>query len=136
LIAVVVDATLPFPIKCTILSPHRVFFRGRIPLARIRRLAESTNILLLISADKAMHHHSLASRQQLLATPPLSPPFGAGTAVMVTDGGGLDVEHCYFLGKNVSVSNIEFAPGYYTNTTVFNKSHATMTSGLLPLTAS
>jgi hypothetical protein len=130
LVAIVVNASLPFQLKCTVLSPHRVLFRGRIPLARIRRLAESPNVLLLIPADKAMHRHSLATRTQLLATPPLAPPFGTGTAIMVTDGGGIDTEHCYFLSKNVTVSSIEYAPGLFTNTTVFNGSHATMTAGI------
>jgi len=50
--------------------------------------------------------------------------------MMMTDGGGLDTQQCSFYHKNVTVSNIEYAPGIYTNTTVVNGSHGTMSAGV------
>ena len=130
IVAHVIDSSAKMPIAGRPMGKTKVFYKGRMSLSRVRRIAESANVLNLAPVAFGVQLHTPPSpRQQLLGYSPLLPPFGAGVNIMVSDS-GFDPTHCFFYALNTSAVPVQYAPGMYTNPAVYNNSHGTKVAGV------
>ena len=126
----VVDSGVRLPLRGKIINKHKVFFEGPVSLAKIRRIAESTNVLSIEPARSTLLPHSPPNpREEMLGPGYLLPPYGAGINIMVSDS-GLDTTHCYFYALNATPQAVEYAPGMFTNPAVYNNSHGSKSAGV------